>query len=45
LASWLIDKVREIEENTQVATRADVAALTAWVHALREDLGAREPVA
>jgi voltage-gated potassium channel len=45
LASWLIDKVREVEEHTQAATRADVAALTAEVHALRLELGARDPVA
>lgn len=40
LASWLIDKVREVEEHTRAATRADVAALTAEVRALREELGA-----
>jgi voltage-gated potassium channel len=45
LASWLIDKIREVEEHTQTATRADVAALTAEVHALRQELGARDPVA
>jgi voltage-gated potassium channel len=44
LASWLIDKVREVEENTSAATRADVVALTAEVHALRQELGEREPV-
>jgi voltage-gated potassium channel len=44
LASWLIDKVREIEEHTQAATRADVAALTAEVRALRQELGARDSV-
>jgi voltage-gated potassium channel len=38
LASWLIDKVREVEEHTQAATRADVVALAAEVHALREEL-------
>jgi voltage-gated potassium channel len=43
LASWLIDKVREVEEHTQAATRADVAALTAEVRALREELCEREP--
>ncbi len=41
LASWLIDKVREVEEHTQAATRADVIALTAEVHALRQELTAR----
>jgi len=44
LASWLIDKVREVEENTQAATRSDVAALTAEVRALRQELAEREPV-
>jgi voltage-gated potassium channel len=43
LASWLIDKVREVEEHTQSATRADVAALTAEVRALRAELAARNP--
>jgi voltage-gated potassium channel len=44
LASWLIDKVREVEEHTQAATRADVVALAAEVHALRQELAEREPV-
>jgi voltage-gated potassium channel len=44
LASWLIDKVREVEEHTQAATRADVIALTAEVRALRQELVEREPV-
>jgi voltage-gated potassium channel len=44
LASWLIDKVREVEEHTQAATRADLAALTPEIRALREELGARDPV-
>lgn len=44
LASWLIDKVRAVEEHAQAATRADVAALTAEVRALRAELGEREPV-
>jgi voltage-gated potassium channel len=43
LASWLIDKVREVEEHAQSATRADVAALTAEVRSLREELAARDP--
>jgi voltage-gated potassium channel len=38
LASWLIDKVRAVEEHTQAATRADVAALTVEVRALRQAL-------
>jgi voltage-gated potassium channel len=44
LASWLIDKVREVEEHTQAATRADVAALAAEVHALRHELAVRNSV-
>jgi len=43
LASWLIDKVREVEEHAQAATRADVASLTAEVRALRDELTARDP--
>jgi voltage-gated potassium channel len=38
LASWLIDKVRAVEEHAQAATRADVAALTAEIRALRQEL-------
>jgi voltage-gated potassium channel len=41
LASWLIDRVSEAEEESQAATRRDVAALTAEVAALREELGRR----
>ena len=44
LASWLIDKVREVEEHTQAATRSDVAALTAEVRALRHELAERDSV-
>jgi len=44
LASWLIDKVRDVEEHAAAATRADVTALTAEVHALRAELSARDPV-
>ena len=44
LASWLIDKVREVEEEAQAATRADVDALTAEVRALRRELGKGDPV-
>jgi voltage-gated potassium channel len=43
LASWLINKVREVDEQTQAATRADVAALTTEVRALRQDLDPRCP--
>jgi len=42
LASWLIDKVREVEEHAQAATRADVSALTAEVRALRHELADRD---
>jgi voltage-gated potassium channel len=45
LASWLIDKVREVEEHSQAATRADLVALTAEVRAMRDEFGEREPVA
>jgi voltage-gated potassium channel len=43
LASWLIDKVREVEARTQAATHADVTALTAEVRALRAEFAARDP--
>ena len=39
-ASWLLDKVRQLEEESQSATRRDVLQLTAEVAALRRDLGA-----
>lgn len=42
-ASWLLDKVREVEEHAQAATRTDVASLAAEVRALREELAARDP--
>ena len=35
LASWLIERVQQVEEESQAATRRDVAALTAEVAALR----------
>jgi voltage-gated potassium channel len=38
LASWLLDKVREVEEESQAATRRDVVALAAEVEALRKAL-------
>lgn len=38
LASWLLEKVQEVEEDSQAATRRDVAALTREVVALREAL-------
>jgi len=37
-ASWLIDKVRQQDDLAQTATRADLAALSAQVAALREEL-------
>ncbi len=40
IASWLLDRVRESEQEVQAATRADVAALTAEVQALRIELRA-----
>jgi voltage-gated potassium channel len=43
LASWLLDKVREVEEHAQAATRADMNALTNEVRALRAELAARDP--
>ncbi len=44
LASWLIDKVRDVEEHAQAATRADMTALTTEVRALRAELAERDPV-
>jgi voltage-gated potassium channel len=41
LASWLIDKVQQVEEESQAATRRDVAALAREVAALREQLSDR----
>jgi voltage-gated potassium channel len=38
IASWLIDRVREVETETQAATRHDIAALRAELHALRTEL-------
>jgi voltage-gated potassium channel len=38
LASWLIEKVQQVEEEAQTATRRDVAALAAEVSELREAL-------
>lgn len=42
LASWLIDRVSEIEEESQAATRRDVHALAAEVAALRQELSRRD---
>lgn len=42
LASWLLDRVREVEQEGQAATLRDVAVLAAEVRALRAELeGAR----
>ena len=38
LASWLVQRVTEVEEASQAATRHDVEALAAQVAALREEL-------
>jgi voltage-gated potassium channel len=43
LASWLIEKVREVEEGGQAATHRDVVALTEEVAALRTALESQEP--
>ena len=37
-ASWLLDRVRQVEEQAQAATRRDVAALAAEIAALRAEL-------
>jgi voltage-gated potassium channel len=38
LASWLIDRIRQVEEESEAATRRDVAALAAQITALREEV-------
>lgn len=38
LASWLIERVQQVEEQSEAATRRDLAALTAEVAALRMTL-------
>lgn len=38
LASWLVERVSEVDEQTQAATRRDIAALAAEVAALRSAL-------
>lgn len=40
-ASWLLDEVREVQGESQAATRRDIEALTAEVRALREELARR----
>ncbi len=41
LASWLIERVAEVEEESQAATRRDVEALSREIHALREEVRQR----
>lgn len=42
LASWLLDRVRDVEQESQAATRRDVAVPAAEIRALRGELeGAR----
>ena len=43
LASWLLDKVREVEEHAQAANHADMAALAAELRALRVAVTERDP--
>ncbi len=40
LASWLLDRVREVEEQSQAVTRADIEALSQQVTELRAELQA-----
>lgn len=40
IASWLIDKVREVEQDTEAATRRDIGALRDEIRALHEQLAA-----
>ncbi|MBK7722458.1 MAG: potassium channel family protein [Austwickia sp.] len=44
IASWLVERVREIEEESQGATRGDVRALQREVNALRRELSALRAV-
>lgn len=44
LASWLIERVAQVEEESQAATRRDVAALTAQVAALTDALARQAPI-
>lgn len=40
LASWLVDRVRDVGEEQQTATRHDIAVLQQEIRALRAELGA-----
>lgn len=42
IASWLIDRVREVDEERQAATRADIERLRVDIGRLRELLAASE---
>lgn len=42
IASWLVERVRDIEQDTQAATRRDVAELREEIRALRAELSVRE---
>ena len=45
VASWLIDRVRDVEDQAQYATRADIAALSATIEELRRELAAQHGTA
>jgi voltage-gated potassium channel len=36
LASWLIDRVREVDESAQSATRSDIEAIRAQIDQLQQ---------
>lgn len=38
LASWLLEKISDIEEGSRTATNSDLEALTDQVRALREEI-------
>lgn len=42
LASWLLERVQEVQEESETATRRDVAALTREVAGLRQELAVRD---
>ncbi|SRR5580765_220245 len=44
-ASWLIDQVRDVEEESRAATKRDIEALAAQVAVLTRELGDRRPLA